>query len=89
MEPLAGRMDFNLTEVPHGFKDEVERVVNEEIARDRAIFDRVVTRAEPASGSNVLVHSIGLGGFYYSCGALTAAGSGNGSGRKPETKEER
>ena len=46
MEPLLGRMDFNLTEVPVGFKADLERVVNEEIARDRAIVDRVVTREE-------------------------------------------
>lgn len=29
-------------------------------------------RSRPLPGPNVLVHSIGLGGFYYSCGALTA-----------------
>jgi 3-oxoacyl-[acyl-carrier-protein] synthase II len=33
---------------------------------------RVVTQAESSGLKNVLVHSIGLGGFYYSCGALTA-----------------
>lgn len=33
----------------------------------------IVTEPEPLRGPNVLVHSIGLGGFYYSCGALTAA----------------
>jgi 3-oxoacyl-[acyl-carrier-protein] synthase II len=33
---------------------------------------RVVTRAEACSPKNVLVHAIGFGGFYYSCGALTA-----------------
>lgn len=41
---------------------------------------RVVTRPERLPGPNVLVHSIGLGGFYYSCGALTAA--------EPSTEEE-
>jgi 3-oxoacyl-[acyl-carrier-protein] synthase II len=34
---------------------------------------RVVTSAEDSRPQTVLVHSIGLGGFYYSCGALTAA----------------
>jgi 3-oxoacyl-[acyl-carrier-protein] synthase II len=36
---------------------------------------RVVTSAENSEPQNVLVHSIGLGGFYYSCGALTVAGA--------------
>jgi 3-oxoacyl-[acyl-carrier-protein] synthase II len=35
---------------------------------------RVVTEPEPLERMNVLVHSIGLGGFYYSCGAFAAAG---------------
>lgn len=34
---------------------------------------RVVTRAEHSTPRRVLVHSIGLGGFYYSCGALEGA----------------
>jgi 3-oxoacyl-[acyl-carrier-protein] synthase II len=33
---------------------------------------RMVTQAETCGPKNVLVHSIGLGGFYYSCGALAA-----------------
>lgn len=33
---------------------------------------RVVTEAESYDIRNVLVHSIGLGGFYYSCGAFSA-----------------
>jgi len=32
---------------------------------------RVVTRPENCKPRNVLVHSIGFGGFYYSCGAFT------------------
>ena len=47
MEPMLGRMDFNLTEVPLGFREDLQRVVNEEIARDRSILDRVVTRGRP------------------------------------------
>lgn len=51
---------------------------------------RVVTSAEQSNPKNVLVHSIGLGGFYYSCGALTAA-SAAGLKRATETslREER
>jgi 3-oxoacyl-(acyl-carrier-protein) synthase len=37
---------------------------------------RVVTRAEQASPERVLVHSIGLGGFYYSCAVFGHAGAG-------------
>jgi misacylated tRNA(Ala) deacylase len=54
MEPLTGRMDFNLTEVPPGFKEHLERVVNEEIARDRAILDRVVSREDAMADPDVM-----------------------------------
>ena len=54
MEPLTGRMDFNLSAVPPGFKDDLERVVNEEIARDRAILDRVVSRDEAMTDPDVM-----------------------------------
>ncbi len=54
MEPLLGRMDFNLTEVPSGFKEDLERVVNEEIARDRAILDRVVSREDAMADPDVM-----------------------------------
>lgn len=54
MEPLTGRMDFNLPEVPDGFKTELERIVNEEIARDRAITVRIVSRDEALADSDVM-----------------------------------
>ncbi|MGH3506745.1 MAG: alanyl-tRNA editing protein [Nocardioidaceae bacterium] len=54
MEPLSGRMDFNLSEVPEGFKAELERVVNEEVALDRAITTRIVTRAEALADTDVM-----------------------------------
>jgi len=54
MEPLSGRMDFNLTEVPPGFKEDLERLVNEEVARDRTILDRVVSRAEAMADPDVM-----------------------------------
>jgi len=54
MEPLSGRMDFNLSEVPPGFKEDLERAVNEEIVRDRAILDRVVSRAEAMADPDVM-----------------------------------
>ena len=37
MEPLEGRLDFNLDGVPEGFKDSVEEAINAEVDADRAI----------------------------------------------------
>ena len=37
MEPLEARMDFNLPEVPEGFKDRVAEACAAEVAADRAI----------------------------------------------------
>ena len=37
MEPLEARMDFNLPEVPAGFKERVAEACAEEVAHDRAI----------------------------------------------------
>ena len=54
MEPLSGRMDFNLSEVPEGFKAALEQVVNEEVALDRAITTRIVTRAEALADTDVM-----------------------------------
>jgi len=46
MEPLSARMDFNMTEVPAGFRDAVEAACNEEVRADRRIDVRVLPRAE-------------------------------------------
>jgi misacylated tRNA(Ala) deacylase len=46
MEPLEARMDFNLPEVPPGFKEAVEEACNTEIAADRRIDVRTLPRAE-------------------------------------------
>ena len=54
MEPLSGRMDFNLTEVSPGFKEDLERLVNDEVARDRTILDRVVSRSEAMADPDVM-----------------------------------
>lgn len=37
MDPLSGRLDFNLEEVPEGFKERVEELCNAEVQQDRAI----------------------------------------------------
>jgi misacylated tRNA(Ala) deacylase len=46
MEPLTARMDFNMTEVPPGFRDAVEAACNQEVGADRRIDVRVLPRAE-------------------------------------------
>jgi misacylated tRNA(Ala) deacylase len=46
MEPLSARMDFNLPEVPAGFREAVEAACNTEVAAGRRIDVRVVPRDE-------------------------------------------
>jgi misacylated tRNA(Ala) deacylase len=46
MEPLTARMDFNLPEVPPGFREAVEAACNAEVAADRRIDVRVLPRDE-------------------------------------------
>jgi misacylated tRNA(Ala) deacylase len=49
MQPGEARMDFNLPEVPPGFKQSLEDAVNAEIAADRKIVARVLPREEALS----------------------------------------
>ena len=46
MEPLSARMDFNLPEVPPGFREAVEAACNAEVTADRRIDVRVLPRDE-------------------------------------------
>ena len=46
MDTLAGRLDFNLEEVPPGFKEAVEDACNVEVTADRAIEAYELSRAE-------------------------------------------
>jgi misacylated tRNA(Ala) deacylase len=46
MQPGEARMDFNLPEVPAGFKQSLEDAVNAEIAADRTIVARILPREE-------------------------------------------
>jgi misacylated tRNA(Ala) deacylase len=46
MKPLEGRMDFDLAEVPPGFREAVEAACNAEIEADRAIEVRELPAAE-------------------------------------------
>ncbi len=44
MEPLEGRMDFDLPQVPEGFRDRVQEACHAEIAADRQIVVRSMPR---------------------------------------------
>lgn len=46
MQPGEARMDFNLPEVPAGFKAQIEDLVNAEIAADRRVDVRVLPREQ-------------------------------------------
>jgi misacylated tRNA(Ala) deacylase len=46
MEPLEARMDFNLPEVPEGFKDSIAAACAVEVAADRRIDVKVLPRDE-------------------------------------------
>ena len=46
MEPLEARMDFNLPEVPEGFKDAIATACAVEVAADRRIDVKVLPRDE-------------------------------------------
>jgi misacylated tRNA(Ala) deacylase len=46
MEPLVARMDFNLPEVPPGFKEAVEAACNLEVEADRRIDVKTLPRTE-------------------------------------------
>jgi misacylated tRNA(Ala) deacylase len=46
MEPLEGRLDFNLDGVPEGFKEAVEDAINAEVEADRAIRAYALARDE-------------------------------------------
>lgn len=46
MEPLTARMDFNLPELPPGFRDSVEAACNVEVVANRRIDVRVLPRDE-------------------------------------------
>jgi len=46
MDPLSGRLDFNLEQVPEGFKESVEAACNVEVDADRAIAAYELPREE-------------------------------------------
>jgi misacylated tRNA(Ala) deacylase len=57
MEPLEARMDFNLPEVPEGFKDRVAAACAAEVAADRAIEVTNLPRDEAFSKHSDLIRT--------------------------------
>ena len=55
MEPLEGRMDFDLPELPEGFRDRVQEACNAEIDADRAVVVRAMPRDEAFAIEQVAV----------------------------------
>jgi misacylated tRNA(Ala) deacylase len=60
MEPLTARMDFNLPEVPEGFRQAVEDLCNLEIDADRRVDVRVLPRAEAFALPDIIRTAINL-----------------------------
>jgi misacylated tRNA(Ala) deacylase len=54
MDPLSGRLDFNLDDVPVGFKETVEDACNHEVGADRAISAYELSRAEALAIPDVI-----------------------------------
>jgi misacylated tRNA(Ala) deacylase len=54
MDPLSGRLDFNLDEIPEGFKDAVEAACNAEVRVDRAISAYELPRDEALAIPDVI-----------------------------------
>lgn len=54
MDPLSGRLDFNLDEVPAGFKEAVEAACNSEVRADRAITAYELPRDEALAIPDVI-----------------------------------
>jgi misacylated tRNA(Ala) deacylase len=54
MEPLEGRLDFNLDSVPEGFRDAVEAACAVEVAADRAIAAYSLPRDEALAIPDVI-----------------------------------
>jgi misacylated tRNA(Ala) deacylase len=60
MEPLAARMDFEFDPLPDGFGPHVERLVNEELAADRAIRVSFLPRAEAVLDDDLIRTKVSL-----------------------------
>jgi misacylated tRNA(Ala) deacylase len=60
MEPLSARMDFEFDPLPEGFKETVERLVNDEIIADRPIEVSFLPRAEALADDDLIRTKVNL-----------------------------
>lgn len=60
MEPLAARMDFEFDPLPEGFKDQVQRLVNDEIIADRPIEVSFLPRDEAVLDEDLIRTKVSL-----------------------------
>jgi misacylated tRNA(Ala) deacylase len=60
MEPLSARMDFEFDPLPEGFKEQVERLVNDEIIADRPIEVSFLPRAEALADDELIRTKVNL-----------------------------
>ena len=60
MEPLAARMDFEFDPLPEGFKETVERLVNDEIIADRPIEVAFLPRSEALADQDLIRTKVNL-----------------------------
>ncbi len=60
MEPLKARMDFEFDPLPEGFKERIEELVNDEIARDRPIKVSFLPRTEAVVDEDLIRTKVNL-----------------------------
>lgn len=60
MEPLSARMDFEFDPLPEGFKEAVERLVNDEITADRPIEVGFLPRGEALADADLIRTKVNL-----------------------------
>jgi misacylated tRNA(Ala) deacylase len=60
MEPLAARMDFEFDPLPEGFKEQVEELVNVELAADRPIVVSFLPRSVAVADDDLIRTKVNL-----------------------------
>ena len=60
MEPLEGRMDFELTELPDGFRERVEKLCNAELTSDRPIEVSFLAREDAELDGDLIRTKVNL-----------------------------
>lgn len=60
MEPLSARMDFEFDPLPEGFGPTVEKLVNEELARDRPVEVSFIPRKEAVLDRDLIRTKVSL-----------------------------